>query len=510
MGNHTSKASKTLFHDILSQFSEEERATLLKEFEEFTSDNDLHDERKHGKQHGIGVTDLSIKKQLPTVLGEYLKDGFTQYFQIQSASIENNLSAEKIEKLTLQSSPSLLITQLGFVSSIHNLTKTTPSDQSQAVFIVSRLFQGSLKAFIQELVRASLVYWFEGAYIPQTGQTKNRGKGGEKDIFLNSDNTGLVDYLILFPKLKHDEPEEDSLFNLIKEAEIEGHFNQGSFMDWYIKNTHFQHLFNILVTRIFLRRNLPQNFTNAIRTLRSANSIAPEILSTYKALPNFSRLLAPSDYYILNSHLPPDCRITTHKLLFSSTRDGDSWSTFINYILYQGSTLIVVKDKDGNIFGGFAYEDWELKPNWYGNEKNFLFSIRPKLRIFPSTGYNDHYQYLNYGTKTLPNGLGMGGQFDFCGLWINSDIINGNSMATPLSSTYSSPQLSKKQEFKVDEIEVWLVKLTDKDPDEIPKGPKCSALDKNPAELELLEMATNKKMYSKEVREPNLLIDEEE
>lgn len=61
MGNHTSKASKTLFHDILSQFSEEERATLLKEFEEFTSDNDLHDERKHGKQHGIGVTDLSIK-----------------------------------------------------------------------------------------------------------------------------------------------------------------------------------------------------------------------------------------------------------------------------------------------------------------------------------------------------------------------------------------------------------------------------------------------------------------
>ncbi|PKC60178.1 TLD-domain-containing protein [Rhizophagus irregularis] len=172
--------------------------------------------------------------------------------------------------------------------------------------------------------------------------------------------------------------------------------------------------------------------------------------------------------------------------------------------------MVIVGDKDGNIFGGFAYEDWELKPNWYGNEKNFLFSIRPKLRIFPSTGYNDHYQYLNYGTKTLPNGLGMGGQFDFCGLWINSDIINGNSMATPLSSTYSSPQLSKKQEFKVDEIEVWLVKLTDKDPDEIPKGPKCSALDKNPAELELLEMATNKKMYSKEVREPNLLIDEEE
>lgn len=60
MGNHASKASKTLFHDILSQFSEEEKAILMKEFEEFTSDNDLHNER-NGKQHGIRVTALSIK-----------------------------------------------------------------------------------------------------------------------------------------------------------------------------------------------------------------------------------------------------------------------------------------------------------------------------------------------------------------------------------------------------------------------------------------------------------------
>jgi hypothetical protein len=61
MGNHTSKASKTLFHDILSQFSEEEKDILLKEFDEFASDNDLHNERKHEKHHGAGVTALSIK-----------------------------------------------------------------------------------------------------------------------------------------------------------------------------------------------------------------------------------------------------------------------------------------------------------------------------------------------------------------------------------------------------------------------------------------------------------------
>ncbi|CAG8476565.1 12282_t:CDS:2 [Funneliformis mosseae] len=506
MGNHASKASEALFHEIFSQFSKEEQAVLLQKFGEFASDNiDLRDQ-KFGKARDAGVTALSIKKHLPSVLGEHLKDGFVQYFQIQSASIGKQLSSEKLEKL-LQPSPSLHITQLGFISSIHNLAKTTPSDQSQAAFIVGHLYQGSLKTFIQEVIRTSLVYWFEGAYISQTGQVRESKNKGKKNSFLDLDGTNLIDYLILFPKLKHGEPEEDSLFNLIKEAEIEGYFNRGSFMDWYIKNTPFQHLFNILLSYVFLPKNLPQD---SIKMLRFANSISPEIYSPYKALPNFSQLLTPSDYYVLNSHLPPDCRVTTHTLLFSSVRDGDSWSTFINSILYQGSTYIIIKDKDGYIFGGFTYEDWELKPKWYGNGKNFLFSIKPKLRLYPSTGYNDHYQYLNYGTKTLPNGLGMGGQFDFCGLWINSDIINGHSKATPLSSTYSSAQLSKKQEFKVDEIEVWLVKPTEKDPDEIPKGPKGSALDKNPAELELLQMSTNRKMYSKDVRDPSLFINEDE
>ena len=52
---------------------------------------------------------------------------------------------------------------------------------------------------------------------------------------------------------------------------------------------------------------------------------------------------------------------------------------------------------------------------------------------------------------------------------------------------------------------VWLVKPTTRDPDSLPHGPKHSVLDRHPAELELLEMATSKKMYSKDVREPDVL-----
>lgn len=40
-----------------------------------------------------------------------------------------------------------------------------------------------------------------------------------------------------------------------------------------------------------------------------------------------------------------------------------------------------------------------------GNDSAFLFTLRPKMRCFPTSGYNDHYQYLNLHQQTMPNGL---------------------------------------------------------------------------------------------------------
>lgn len=71
----------------------------------------------------------------------------------------------------------------------------------------------------------------------------------------------------------------------------------------------------------------------------------------------------------------------------------------------QGSTVVIVEDSNGFIFGGYATESWALGPNYLGNENSFLFTLRPKMRCFPSTGYNPHYQYLNLHQQTMPNGM---------------------------------------------------------------------------------------------------------
>lgn len=67
--------------------------------------------------------------------------------------------------------------------------------------------------------------------------------------------------------------------------------------------------------------------------------------------------------------------------------------------------MLVVEDNFGHIFGGFAPANWELSPKFYGDDSSFVFTLAPKMRVWPSTGYNQHFQYLNLHQTTLPNGL---------------------------------------------------------------------------------------------------------
>ncbi|ORY02243.1 TLD-domain-containing protein [Basidiobolus meristosporus CBS 931.73] len=175
----------------------------------------------------------------------------------------------------------------------------------------------------------------------------------------------------------------------------------------------------------------------------------------------------------------------------------------------MGSLLIIIKEKGAgnNIFGGFVYEPLEVKPRFYGCSDNFLFTINPNLRVYSTSRYNENFQYFNVGTKTLPNGFGMGGQYEYFGLWINSDFETGHSRAGPFCSTYNSPQLSHSEYFDIDEVEVFCVREIERDPNLLP--PKRSAMDTNADAVAILEMA-NRKMYSKDLREPDLGLDSDE
>ncbi|KAJ2517680.1 hypothetical protein GGI11_003089 [Coemansia sp. RSA 2049] len=223
--------------------------------------------------------------------------------------------------------------------------------------------------------------------------------------------------------------------------------------------------------------------------------------------------------YALVREMPSDSR-HAWECIFSSKRDGHSWSTFQSAVERRGSILLLVREKQKNmqisdnstrvLFGAYIDSELVRKPTWHGSSDNVLFAIRPndlpaRLAVFRATGFNDHYQYFNYATKTLPNGIGVGGQMGHFGLWIDDSLSRGS---TNTAATYDSKQLSQNTEFEVDVVEAWLVrpaKRSDDDysDDENAQKKKKSAMDANPDAVALLEMA-NRPMYSKMVRDPDM------
>ncbi|XP_037959626.1 MTOR-associated protein MEAK7 isoform X2 [Teleopsis dalmanni] len=202
----------------------------------------------------------------------------------------------------------------------------------------------------------------------------------------------------------------------------------------------------------------------------------------------------------VNTNLPNEFR---HKwrFLFSSKTMGESFSTMLGKIVNKGPTVFIVEDEDHYIFGGYAPESWSLKPTFGGNDSSILFTLSPAMRCFNSTGYNNHYQYLNLNQQTMPNGLGMGGQYNYWGLWIDSEYGIGQSSES--CTTYRDYiQLSKRKDFKIRNMEVWAVGDEPTNDDDYGETSEAtSVLDKNLESRVMLELA-GKQMHSDGLREP--------
>lgn len=224
--------------------------------------------------------------------------------------------------------------------------------------------------------------------------------------------------------------------------------------------------------------------------LRSTVHLHPK-----KLLQPHASLLSREALWFLSSDMPTlECSLVW-EMVFTSTHHGHSWNRFSDAITLCGATLIVVKDGGGNVFGGFAFDDWYEKPTFYGSSTNFLFSVLPNFAIYHASGLNENFQYMEVAKQSLPNGLGMGGQLDYFGLWLSANFTHGHSKSEPLSTTYSNPCLSSTPEFSIDTVEAWCVLRR------ASTGPtKKTNIMGRAAEMEFLELS-GRRMYGKEAGE---------
>ncbi|KAI9480204.1 TLD-domain-containing protein [Coemansia mojavensis] len=269
---------------------------------------------------------------------------------------------------------------------------------------------------------------------------------------------------------------------------------------WWQSNPVFQELLCLALNKALYPHNALLDLKFKLPGMPQRILHCPQLSPMF----NDSDLLSPGLGWAISRELPHEACLNWRRV-YSSKYDGRSWSTFIKSIERRGSLLILIREQQtegmSRIFGAFLDQELERRPSWHGTSLNLLFTLFPTdspvpgLVVYKTTGFNDHYQYFNYSTKTLPNGLGVGGQMGHFGLWIDCDFTNGHSNS---AATFGSQPLSLHNEFTIDAVEVWLVRPTQRlDADDEP-GMQRSAVESNPEAAAMLEMA-NRPMYSKDL-----------
>ena len=137
------------------------------------------------------------------------------------------------------------------------------------------------------------------------------------------------------------------------------------------------------------------------------------------------------------------------ELVYSLNRDGISMLSFFERCRHFRTTLLVIQDQQGSVFGGFCTETWKIHSSFYGTGENFLFTFKNGRdpTVFRWTGVDDQFQWANDSSI----GLGGGNRGRF-GLFLKDNFYKGSSSKT---STFENEVLSKDADFVCAMLEVW-------------------------------------------------------
>jgi LysM repeat protein len=159
-------------------------------------------------------------------------------------------------------------------------------------------------------------------------------------------------------------------------------------------------------------------------------------------------LLTSEMVWSLRGSLPFRFKYHDWKLTFSTSVHGTSLLTFYKHLENKAPTVLVVRDTDGHIFGGFASVAWHVSKSFFGTGESFLFSLIPNFAVYTWTGADDYYCI---GRKEFL-AMGGGGASGRYGLWLDSELSAGTS---EVSKTFLNRRLSLNEEFTCSVVEVY-------------------------------------------------------
>ncbi|MEE6463329.1 hypothetical protein FKM82_005866 [Ascaphus truei] len=168
--------------------------------------------------------------------------------------------------------------------------------------------------------------------------------------------------------------------------------------------------------KITTREEVNPKQATSIRTDLEPESFRPNLSDP-------SELLQVDQIEKLTKHLPPRTIGYPWTLVYSTAKHGMSLKTLYRTMLgLDTPVLLVIKDSDSQIFGALASEPFKVSDCFYGTGETFLFTFCPDFER---------------------------GEF---ALWLDGDLYHGRSHTC---KTFENPTLSKKEDFIVQDIEIW-------------------------------------------------------
>ena len=138
------------------------------------------------------------------------------------------------------------------------------------------------------------------------------------------------------------------------------------------------------------------------------------------------------------------------RFLYSTKTNSKDFKSFCNAIVFKGPTIIVVKTSGGQMVGAFSSTSWrDTDGGWVGNGDSFVFSLKPKMAIFYSTGKDE-----NFMSFSKDNGLGLGGRTGRFGLGIEPNLLQGTYHEDV--ETFDLPASALPNgDFEIEHVEAW-------------------------------------------------------
>eukprot|EP00300_Choanocystis_sp_HF-7_P021614 c20806_g1_i12.p1 GENE.c20806_g1_i12~~c20806_g1_i12.p1 ORF type:complete len:314 (-),score=79.35 c20806_g1_i12:57-998(-) len=158
-------------------------------------------------------------------------------------------------------------------------------------------------------------------------------------------------------------------------------------------------------------------------------------------------------------------RVPSLRLLYRSSRDGMTAKAFHEKCDNAGPTLVVIRDSQGYVFGGYSTKSWESPPSGgvyvsQGSNEVFLFSLkgpqngdkpamfRPNQNPCPNATYN----HEKYGPSFNDLFVYRNGTSDLSRPGTSYQSVSHASLVTV---TANDKTLTGSQEFTTSEMEVF-------------------------------------------------------